>query len=489
MTKYFIKRLFVFVPMMLLVSLMAFWISASAPGDPVEILTNSGTAQGSSNNISVKKDIKDSLRNKLGLNKPLFYFSLNSLAECDTLHKIYDKLTRNTLSRLTAKYGNWKEIHAYYTAILNLQQKSLSLSADTLLLRCAADSADLMQKDEVNNSLNQIINETNSLLHTYEHNFIQTKIDSIKNIIYDQNYLNCFKAEADNLSESYMQMIANSTGWKNYVPVVRWHGLNSQYHQWLKNILLKGDFGISYTDGQPVITKIWNKFLLSSRLIIISIFLAYLISIPIGIASARRRGSWFEKTTGTILFMLYSLPGFFAGTMLLYWFANPDHWVWFPEGGSQPIDIDLSQMNFFERFAYQWPYMVLPIITYTYSSFAFISRIIRVSMLEVLSQDYIRTARAKGLSDNRVIYKHALRNALLPVITLFVNIFPAAVGGSVILETIFNYSGMGLAGFDAIRNYDYPMIVSLFTLSGFMTMIAYFVADLLYAFVDPRISY
>ena len=113
----------------------------------------------------------------------------------------------------------------------------------------------------------------------------------------------------------------------------------------------------------------------------------------------------------------------------------------------------------------------------------------RVGMIEIVSQDYIRTARAKGLSENKVILKHALRNSLLPIITVFAAIFPMSVGGSIIIEVIFSIPGMGTEMFNAILNYDYTMITAFFTLIGFLTMIGYLVADLLYAVVDPRISY
>ena len=113
----------------------------------------------------------------------------------------------------------------------------------------------------------------------------------------------------------------------------------------------------------------------------------------------------------------------------------------------------------------------------------------RVGMIEVVSQDYIRTARAKGLSENKVILKHALRNSLLPIVTVFAAIFPMSIGGSIIIEYIFTIPGMGTEMFNAILNYDYPMIIAFFTLIGFLTMVGYLVADLLYAVVDPRISY
>ena len=141
------------------------------------------------------------------------------------------------------------------------------------------------------------------------------------------------------------------------------------------------------------------------------------------------------------------------------------------------------------KLKHRMPYLILPIITYTYGSFAFLSRIMRIGMIDVVSQDYIRTARAKGLGEGKVILKHALRNSLLPIITVFAAIFPMAIGGSIILEMIFSIPGMGLEIINAIYNYDYPMIITVFTLSGFLTMVGYLVSDILYAVVDPRISY
>jgi len=135
------------------------------------------------------------------------------------------------------------------------------------------------------------------------------------------------------------------------------------------------------------------------------------------------------------------------------------------------------------------PYIILPLICYSYSSFAFLSRTMRVSMLDVVGQDYIRTARAKGLSENKVIWKHGFRNALLPIITVFANVFPAAIGGSVIIESIFSIPGMGSEAIYAIQLNNYPMIIAILTITGFLTLLGYLISDILYALVDPRISY
>ena len=291
------------------------------------------------------------------------------------------------------------------------------------------------------------------------------------------------------------KMFSNATRWKNYIPNLQWYGGENQYHLWLfgngknRHGLIRGDFGISYIDGQPIQDKIWKAVWISFSLSLISIFLAYLISIPIGIYSAYKKDSKVDRGLSLVLFILYSMPSFFVGTLLLLQFANPDHLSWFPVSGIQDPTLFDPNWSMWMKLKHRMPYLILPIITYTYGSFAFLSRIMRIGMIDVVSQDYIRTARAKGLGEGKVILKHALRNSLLPIITVFAAIFPMAIGGSIIIEMIFSIPGMGLEIINALQNYDYPMIITVFTLSGFLTMVGYLVADILYAVVDPRISY
>jgi peptide/nickel transport system permease protein len=135
------------------------------------------------------------------------------------------------------------------------------------------------------------------------------------------------------------------------------------------------------------------------------------------------------------------------------------------------------------------PYLVLPVITYTYSYLAFYSRQMRIGAVEVMHQDFIRTARAKGLPDRAILWKHVFRNALLPIVTLFADAFPLAVAGAVIIETIFAIPGMGQGMYNAVLTYDYPVIVGVFLIFGTMTLVGYLISDILYAVVDPRISY
>ena len=489
---YILKRILIFIPTLFIISLLAFYISVSAPGDPVEILTNAASAQGGSTQMNASRAAKDSLRKQMGLDKPLFYFSMSTMADSDTLHRIHNKKHRKTLKHLTRKYGNWTQVSAYYISVQKFTALNAAFMPDSIYAShfTIKDSSVIytFQPEEISSVINQVNNLLVTLPEIYNDEIVKFKLDTISKLYKQYTFFKPGEALLKEVKNNFSAISTRSTEWKTWVPSIRWFGTGNQYHQWIKGVI-RGDFGTSYNDGKPVFDKIWDKFLLSFRLVFLSVLIAYLLSIPIGVYSAKYRGSWFDKGNSLVLFMLYSLPGFFAGTLLLYWFANPEHFVWFPESGFRDPEKFDVHWNFFQRFAHEWPYMVLPLITYTYSSMAFISRITRSSMIESLNQDYIRTARAKGLNENKVIWKHAFRNALLPIITVFVNVFPVAVGGSVIIETIFTYPGMGLASYDAVLNNDYPMLIAIFTFAGFMTMVAYFLADILYAIADPRITY
>jgi peptide/nickel transport system permease protein len=498
MLKYTLKRLLAFIPMIIAISLIAFIISINAPGDPVESLTKAAGNEGGAEKQSgtAKKD-KQKLRKKWGLDLPLFYFSVSDMASCDTLYRVQDRDQRENLESLIHEFGNWVAVDNYYKSLLNLQKEQQNIDIESM---CEQDTT--LDKNKVNEELNQIGFNIVGLLEENKKELVDNKFKNLDKLISSDAYFPSLVSLHNNVKFNHKLLFITETSWKTYIPSINWYGINSQYHWWVfgdlfhweeteRKGIIRGDFGVSYKDSQPIKNKIWNKVGISFTLSLLSILIAYLISIPIGIYSAYKKNSKTDKGISLVLFMLYSLPSFFVGTVLLLFFANPDTLLWFPESGiKDPINYnpDWSIFNW-ERIQHQLPYLVLPLITYTYGSFAFLSRIMRVGMIEVVSQDYIRTARAKGLSEKKVILKHALRNSLLPIITVFAAIFPMSVGGSIIIEVIFSIPGMGTEMFNAILNYDYPMITAFFTLIGFLTMIGYLVADLLYAVVDPRISF
>jgi peptide/nickel transport system permease protein len=256
--------------------------------------------------------------------------------------------------------------------------------------------------------------------------------------------------------------------------------------RWVKRIFTL-DFGDSFQDHRPVIGKIKERLPITLALNIISILLAYLVAIPLGIYSAAFQGSRTDRFITFTIFMLYSLPSFWVATMGIVFLCGGDYWHLFPPGGISSIMA--TGLTFGQKVVDVGWHLVLPVACLTYGSFAFLSRQMRVGMLEVIRQDYIRTARAKGLSEWTVITKHALRNSLIPVLTIIADILPALIGGSVIIETIFSIPGMGRLGFEAILYRDYPVIMAVFTVSALLTLVGFLVSDLLYALVDPRISF
>jgi len=259
-----------------------------------------------------------------------------------------------------------------------------------------------------------------------------------------------------------------------------------QYAIWLGN-MATGEFGNSFVDNRPVMSKILERLPITATISLIVIALIYMIAIPIGIYSAARQYSFIDRFTTFLLFVLYSLPSFWIATMAIVFLANVEYLKIFPTSGLYTLGSD--NWGFFEKLWDRAQHLFLPVICSALASFAFLSRQMRGSMLEVIRQDYIRTARAKGLKEKTVILKHALRNSLIPVITLLGGIFPALISGSVIVESIFSIPGMGQLAFQALISRDYPLIMAELVLAAVLTMVGLLLVDIMYAIVDPRIAF
>jgi peptide/nickel transport system permease protein len=254
--------------------------------------------------------------------------------------------------------------------------------------------------------------------------------------------------------------------------------------------LIRLDFGISLATREPVMTTLLSKLKYSLSLSVVSLLLAYGIAIPIGIFSAARRGSRAERVLTVGSFMLYSLPSFFVASVLLYFFSEGSNWKAlriFPTSGFQSVDLDdltaLGQLR-----DILW-HLVLPVACLTYGSLAVLSRYMRTGLLEVLQSDYVRTARAKGLPERLVVGKHALRNGLLPIVTLLAHLLPAVLGGSVVIEYIFGIPGIGEWTINSIYMSDYNVLMGVQLLSTLLVLFGILLTDIGYALIDPRIRY
>ena len=262
--------------------------------------------------------------------------------------------------------------------------------------------------------------------------------------------------------------------------------LHEQFLLWVKRLATL-DFGTSYRDHRPVLEKIGEVLPITLTLNILTILIVYLIAIPVGAYAALKPRGFVDRAS-TILFMaLYSLPSFWVAMMLIVALASGDGLNWLPITGF--VSDGASQLSWHAWLANVAWHLILPVICLTYGGFAFLSRFTRSSMLEVIRQDYIRTARAKGLPEWRVVVHHALRNAAIPLLTLMSALLPALLGGSVIIEQIFSIPGMGRLGFESVMARDYPVIMAIATISAVLTLISILLTDILYAVVDPRITF
>lgn len=256
--------------------------------------------------------------------------------------------------------------------------------------------------------------------------------------------------------------------------------LHVQYLYFYRD-LLTGKI-VSWKDNQSVLGKIWERFLNSLPLFIVGTIITWTLSFPIGIRSAIGRGGFYDRSTTFLSYLLISIPGFFFAYILIILVVTRFH---VPVIGMQTFGLGDSSMIvvLMDRI---W-HLLIPSVLGATGGIAILSRYVRSQMLEVEGQDYVRTARAKGLPPEQVHYKHALRNALLPFVTMFGLILPGLIGGSVIIESIFSWPGMGRMAYEAILARDYPIILTVNFISAVLVLVGTLISDMLYLVVDPRI--
>ena len=256
-----------------------------------------------------------------------------------------------------------------------------------------------------------------------------------------------------------------------------------QYASWLTKIS-QGDLGTSFsTDHRPVADKIMERLPVTILINLLSLFIIIAVAIPLGVLSAVHKDSWFDKATTVFVFIGFAVPTFWLALLLMIYFGI--HLDWLPISGLRSLNYEYLSAT--DRLMDMAKHLVLPVFVSAFGGLAGLSRYMRANMLEVIRQDYMMTARAKGLSERDVIYKHALRNALLPAITILGLSIPGLIGGSVIFETIFAIPGMGQLFYMSVMARDYPTIMGILLIGAILTLVGNLIADVSYAVADPRI--
>ncbi len=260
--------------------------------------------------------------------------------------------------------------------------------------------------------------------------------------------------------------------------------LHIQYLSWLKRMLTL-DFGRSFIDNRPVMDKIGERIPATVLLNVCAIGVIYTLSLLIGVFAALRRNKGFDRATTVITFAGYSVPDFWLALLLMLFFGVTLGWL--PISGMKSVNYEY--LSVWGKFSDILSHLILPVFVTAFTGLASMTRYVKSSMVETLSGQYIKAAYAKGLPERTIIFKSALKNSLLPVITILGFALPGIIGGSFIFEVIFSWPGMGRLSYEAIMSFDYPVVMGGITIAAFLTITGNLLADITYALVDPRIRY
>ena len=462
MSAYFLRRLLLALPTLLAVSLVAFAFQYHAPGDRVE--EQFGADLLPSTDPLIQASYYGRRAKRLGLDKPAFFWTLNARTFPDTLHRVFPPQRRRWLEKLASQTGNWQTACHYEAAVFEtvrvLEKQPDSMAAKTML-RPFINSLHNGSPETLDSTLAQSMRLAATLAPVQE-----------------------ALAEAQKALENWHNTPRRADLW---LPVFRWKGFDNQYTHWLAGMLGFGDAGLSKQSKRPLWDELRPALYVSITLNGIAMVLSFLLALPLGVWMARRRGHLSEQLARRTLLFTHALPLFWIGAMLMLLFATPGIGLYlikgiairpWPDGG----------LSFVQWFGVHASKFILPVAAIVSNNLAMLSLQMRGGMLDVLAQDYLRTSKAMGLGENTVYWKHAFRNALFPVITLFGRMLPAVFGGAITIEYLFQIPGMGIKTQQAFYNQDYPMLMALIFIMACISIVGALVVDWLYARVDPRVK-
>jgi peptide/nickel transport system permease protein len=462
MFRYFVRRLLLAIPTLLIISLITFGLNKCAPKEK-ELETEMYSTGETSYEAQKATIIQKAAR--YGLDKPAFYFSILPASFPDTLYRVFPTAHRERLTDMLARTGNWGALCRYDVAV-NRAWYAVRHAPDTM------------------RGIQALRSSVSTLLSINRPDTLQPFLDRIRH----QAGFNSALAPCIDSVQVNAQILALASGQhQKWIPAFHWYGLDNQYHRWLSGFVT-GRLGLSRSTHKEVWAEIQPALRASLLINGLAMILAYLVGVPLGVALARRKNRQVDQWTRRLLLFLYSMPVFWLGGLLILLFATPDSGFFLINGISiSPLqDSGKTLLSWFWENASKF---ILPVLTISLHMIALLSLQMRGGVLEVMHQDYIRTARAKGAGERRVYWVHAFRNALVPIITIFSGVFPAIFAGSLVVEGMFYYPGMGMKTIDAFGNADYPVIFAILMIASAMTIAGNLVADLLFAWSDPRIRF
>jgi len=463
MFRYILRRVMLALPTLLIISMAVFGLSKCAPREPALEMGDSVFSTLQEQEIAIRQRAE-----QLGLDKPVFYFTFTTAAFPDTLYRIFPLSRRSQMAKLCAQTGDWPAVSRYDQTL-----RTLAFFADTLPDTLPGVGAfrvafsEIIQGEQVESVAGTIGNVRSAVLQLPASHQPSHLLDS--------------------LQACALALGQKTQRWKMNVPAFYWHGVDNQYHRWLTGVAT-GNLGLSRLSQKPV----WDslKFSILSTLIIngFAMLLAYAAGVPLGVAMARRRDRAFDRVARWLLLFLFAMPMFWLGGLLILFFATPDFGLFLING----INLESYQgsgKSFIAWCGSNFDKFLLPVATLALHALAILALQMRGGMLDVIGQDFIRTARAKGVGEPGVYWRHAFRNALFPVITVFASVFPALFTGSLVVEYLFQFPGLGMKTHEAFMGGDYPVLFAILMLAATLSVVGNLLADLLYAWVDPRVRF
>lgn len=507
MLAYLVRRLLIMVPTFLGVSLMIWLVMTAAPGEPQGSSADSSGGAAALENVANMESQNRNVRffrEQFNLNRPRFYNGWTGLTAADLLQEI--EVLQEGIRREQPD-GSWAGHPPARVKEAQRRLEDWSWYAVPALVQLLDETAEQPRlQDQV---LRRLREAAYTFRRAYPSGYQRTEADlardreiDAENRLLESAELKWQPATLDDLVDGRLSperqaaRVAVVAKWKEWLGerASRWEWsfferawigvTDTQFAKYWAN-LFQGDLGISSRTSRPVLGEILGRLKYSLSIAVPSFLIAWVLAVFLGVFSATHRGSVADQSISVGLFMLYSIPSFVAATLLQRWLCI--EWGWFPLDGFESPNA-LERFTSWEHFLDVLKHITLPIVVYTYGSLTYISRQARSGMLEVLHADYVRTARAKGLGERSVVWKHAVRNGMMPIVTLLGTALPVLLAGSVFIEFVFNIDGFGLLMITSIFQKDYNVVMGVQLIVAALTLIGLLLTDLLYAAMDPRIS-
>lgn len=466
MIGYILKRLLSGVLVLIAVALITFFLVHHIPGDPVSQVTGEYSLEstGSREEIKIREAQYRQTAALLGYDKPLFYFSIAPRAYPDTLYKILPYTRRQHAKQLIRSFGNWQAVSRFLTDVRRWRQQLLASNAD------APGRTRHMQL-------------ANQLALTTDRQQLEALLIQLQQKGRSDTAL---RAVSDRLWADWEQMKQGRRAGL-WLPKITIHGWDNQFHYWLSSFV-RGNAGISLVDQKPVWHKVKKHFLATLWINIPALLLSIVAGIFWGKWLARRDARRPTNRFELLTYLWLAIPSFWLATMLIMFFTSPDYGAWtnlFPASG---LGTWSARAPLYQKIQIRLAHLILPVLTLSLPAASFIALQVRRAINSEMSKDYIKVALLKGLSIRRVLNRHAMRNALFPVLTIFGTVLPGLFAGSVVVEHIFSIPGMGRLLLQAIYDKDKYVIMAVLMVTALLTVVNLLLVDLLYMKADPRVS-